>query len=99
MVLSQTRKENAAGANENFRYKVRQILLPGNRLRLILGIALMLIQNMSEINGLNYYSPAIFEAIVFSGSSVQLLATGVFGIVKAATTLFLHAVRYRPTRS
>lgn len=62
-------KENAAGANENFCSKVRQVLLPGNCFRLMLGISLMVIQNMSGINALNYYSPAIFESIGFSGTS------------------------------
>lgn len=57
------------------------------RPRLLIGMALMLLQNLSGINALNYYSPTIFESIGFSGSSVDLLATGVFGIVKTITTV------------
>ena len=41
---------------------------------------------MSGINALNYYSPSIFKAIGFTGTDVGLLATGVFGIVKASAT-------------
>lgn len=48
----------------------------------------MMLQNLSGINALNYYSPTIFKSIGFSGTSVGLLATGVFGLVKAFATLF-----------
>lgn len=41
----------------------------------------------SGINALNYYSVTILQNIGFTGTSVGLLATGVFGIVKAASTL------------
>lgn len=47
----------------------------------------MMLQNLSGINALNYYSPTIFESIGFTGTSVGLLATGVFGLVKAFTTV------------
>lgn len=41
----------------------------------------------SRINAINYYSPTVFKAIGFTGTSVQLLATGVYGLVKMAATL------------
>ncbi|GAM37220.1 hypothetical protein TCE0_022f06954 [Talaromyces pinophilus] len=55
--------------------------------RLLIGMALMLLQNLSGINALNYYSPTIFQSIGLSGDSVKLLATGIFGIVKTVTTM------------
>lgn len=86
----QIEAENSLGANRSVWAKVQQAFtLPGNRQRLLIGMALMLLQNMSGINALNYYSPAIFAAIGFSGTDVSLLATGVFGLVKASTTLIL----------
>ncbi|KAL2211561.1 MFS quinate transporter QutD [Sarocladium strictum] len=90
-VLQQIEQERALGAHMSFVAKVKEIFtVPANRKRLILGICLMFIQNMSGINALNYYSPAIFQAIGFTGTSVGLLATGVFGIVKAgATAVFM----------
>jgi hypothetical protein len=89
-VLAQIEKESALGAKKGFVAKLREIALPQNRGRLLLGIALMFIQNMSGINALNYFSPSIFAAIGFTGTSIGLLATGIFGIVKAsATAIFM----------
>ncbi|CAH0051734.1 unnamed protein product [Clonostachys solani] len=89
-VLQQVEHEHAVVSNKTFIGKLREIGLPANRNRLLMGIALMLIQNMSGINALNYYSPSIFKAIGFTGTSVGLLATGIFGIVKAtATAIFM----------
>lgn len=90
-VLQQIEQERALGAHQSFISKVKEIAtVPANRKRVLLGIALMFIQNMSGINALNYYSPSIFQAIGFTGTDVGLLATGIFGIVKAgATTVFM----------
>lgn len=84
----QIEAENNLGANRSAWAKVKQAFtLHGNRQHLLTGMALMLLQNMSGINALKYYSPAIFTAIGLSGTSVSLLATGIFGLVKASTTL------------
>ncbi|PVI05541.1 general substrate transporter, partial [Periconia macrospinosa] len=89
-VLTQIEEEASQGAKKNFMAKLREVFLPQNRGRLFLGIALMFIQNMSGINALNYFSPSIFAAIGFTGTSIGLLATGIFGIVKAcATAVFM----------
>jgi hypothetical protein len=89
-VLTQIEEESLQGAKKGFVAKLREIALPQNRVRLLLGIALMFIQNMSGINALNYFSPSIFAALGFTGTSVGLLATGIFGIVKAsATAIFM----------
>lgn len=61
--------------------------MAGNRNRIFMGMALMMLQNLSGINALNYYSPTIFQSIGFKGTSVGLLATGVFGLVKSVSTL------------
>ncbi|KAL6916282.1 hypothetical protein ACHAP8_010914 [Fusarium lateritium] len=85
-VLNQIEEDRAMGADKSFFAKLREVVGPTNRPRLLLGIALMFIQNMSGINALNYYSPSIFKSIGFTGTSVGLLATGIFGIVKASAT-------------
>ncbi|CAI7678129.1 unnamed protein product [Penicillium pancosmium] len=59
---------------------------PGVRNRIFIAVMLMLLQNLTGINAINYYSPIIFRSIGFTGTSVGLLATGVYGLVKMATT-------------
>jgi hypothetical protein len=89
-VLAQIEEESLQGAKKGLVAKLQEIALPQNRGRLLLGISLMFIQNMSGINALNYFSPSIFAAIGFTGTSIGLLATGIFGIVKAsATAIFM----------
>lgn len=90
-VLYQIEQEHNLGAHMSFLSKLKEIFtVASNRKRLIFGVSLMFIQNMSGINAMNYYSPAIFEAIGFTGTDVGLLATGIFGIVKAgATAVFM----------
>jgi MFS family permease len=89
-IEEQLRHEAEAGDSQPFFVKIKEVFLPGNRYRLFLGMSLMMLQNLSGINALNYYSPTIFKSIGFSGTSVGLLATGVFGIVKCtATILFM----------
>jgi sugar porter (SP) family MFS transporter len=65
----------------------KEVLAPGIRWRVFMGALLMLLQNLTGINAINYYSPTILKSIGFTGTSVGLLATGVYGIVKMLTTL------------
>jgi len=87
MVQQQLEHENLLGANNNLLAKLKETFSAGIRRRLFLGMALMMLQNLSGINALNYYSPTIFKSIGFSGTSVGLLATGVFGLVKTTSTI------------
>ncbi|KAK0741501.1 putative sugar transporter protein [Schizothecium vesticola] len=57
-------------------------LIPGNRKRTLITIMLMIWQQMTGVNAINYYAPQIFQALGMKGTSVQLFATGVYGIVK-----------------
>ena len=75
------------GANRGLISKIKECFGPSNRHRILLGMGLMILQNFSGINALNYYSPTIFTSIGFTGTSVSLLATGVFGLTKAFATL------------
>lgn len=65
----------------------KEISTPGMRNRVILAVAMKWMQNFAGVNALNYYSPSIFKSIGFTGTSTGLLATGVYGLVKAAVTL------------
>lgn len=86
-VKEQLQREFDLGAHQSLPKKLKETFAAGNRSRLFMGMALMMLQNFSGINALNYYSPAIFQAIGFKGNSVTLLATGVFGLVKCFATL------------
>ena len=57
-------------------------LIPGNRKRALLSIGLMIAQQASGTNAINYYAPTIFTALGITGNATSLLATGVYGIVK-----------------
>lgn len=65
----------------------RELRAPGIRNRVIICVLLMLLQNLTGINAINYYSPTILKAIGYTGTSVGLLATGIYGLVKMLTTL------------
>ncbi|KAI0836625.1 general substrate transporter [Hypoxylon sp. FL0890] len=86
-VKEQLLSESELGTARPLGAKFKEMVKSGNRNRLALGMSFMMLQNLSGINALNYYSPMIFKSIGFSGTSVGLLATGVFGIVKALATL------------
>ncbi|KAJ3519529.1 hypothetical protein NM208_g14093 [Fusarium decemcellulare] len=57
------------------------------RFRIIFAMAMKWMSNLTGTNALNYFTPVIFESIGFEGTSTMLLATGVYGLVKAAVTL------------
>jgi hypothetical protein len=50
----------------------------GNRNRVFIGLGLMIGQNLTGINGVNFYTPVIFRSIGFEGTRVVLLASGIF---------------------
>ena len=53
--------------------------------RFFIGGMLFLWQNGTGINGINYYSPTVFQSIGIVGNSA-FLTTGIFGVVKTAIT-------------
>lgn len=55
---------------------VSELWWKGNRGRVLIGVALMIGQNFTGINGVNFYTPTIFKSIGFSGTKVVLLASG-----------------------
>ncbi|KAE8136348.1 sugar transporter [Aspergillus pseudotamarii] len=55
--------------------------------RLLVACLLQLIQQFTGINAIIYYAPQIFGKIGLSGSSVDLLATGVIGILNFLCTI------------
>lgn len=54
----------------------RELWWKGNRNRVLIGLGLMFGQNLTGINGVNFYTPMIFKSIGFDGTKVVLLASG-----------------------
>ncbi|CAI6335734.1 unnamed protein product [Periconia digitata] len=66
------------------------VTIPGNRKRMLLSIALMVCQQMTGTNAINYYAPLIFKALGVQGTNTNLFATGIYGVVKmVACAVFL----------
>ncbi|RJE23707.1 MFS quinate transporter [Aspergillus sclerotialis] len=57
-------------------------LIPGNRKRALISIFLMICQQMTGTNAINYYAPQIFKNLGVKGNATNLFATGVYGIIK-----------------
>ncbi|KAL5318406.1 hypothetical protein ACEPPN_013466 [Leptodophora sp. 'Broadleaf-Isolate-01'] len=66
---------------------VGELWWKGNRGRVLIGICLMIGQNFTGINGVNFYTPTIFKSIGFSGTKVVLLASGMYAAVKTIATI------------
>jgi hypothetical protein len=56
-------------------------LIPGNRKRALISIFLMVCQQMTGVNAINYYAPQIFKNLGMDSTQSSLFATGVYGIV------------------
>lgn len=59
--------------------------IKGNRNRALISIGLMICQQMTGTNAINYYAPQIFSNLGLDGTKASLFATGVYGLVKMAT--------------
>lgn len=77
----------ASGSGRNWRQMFSELFQSGIRGRIVLCCWLCIFQNFTGINAVNYFSPTIFKSIGFTGTSVGLLATGIFGIVKMLATI------------
>lgn len=59
--------------------------IPGNRKRALISIGLMICQQMTGTNAINYYAPQIFKNLGLQGDETKLFATGIYGVVKMTT--------------
>ncbi|KAK0103703.1 hypothetical protein ONS95_005710 [Cadophora gregata] len=66
---------------------LKELWWKGNRGRVLIGVGLMVGQNFTGINGVNFYTPTIFKSIGFSGIKVILLASGMYAAVKTIATI------------
>jgi Na+/melibiose symporter-like transporter len=71
-------------------FNIREILLPENRLRFLIGPLLFMYQNTTGSSALAVFGPQYFKLVVGSNENRSLLVTGLFGAVKViACTFFI----------
>ena len=100
----ETEAERFPGVNSRFALATKQymelFIVPHLRKRMLIACLLQIIQQFTGINAIIYYADEIFEDIGLSGNSVDLLATGVVGIINFCSTipaiLFLDRWGRRP---
>lgn len=75
----------------SFKDLVREMwTIPGNRKRALITIGLMICQQMTGTNAINYYAPQIFTNLGLTGNAPSLFATGIYGLLKmVGCALFL----------
>jgi SP family galactose:H+ symporter-like MFS transporter len=66
--------------------ELSELLKPGVRPALIVGIGLAILQQITGINTVIYYAPTIFQSAGLTSPSVSILATLAVGIVNALMT-------------
>ncbi|KAH7310106.1 putative quinate permease [Rhexocercosporidium sp. MPI-PUGE-AT-0058] len=59
--------------------------IKGNRNRALISIGLMICQQMTGTNAINYYAPLIFKNLGITGTDTGLFATGIYGVTKMVT--------------
>lgn len=87
-VCAQVDQEQETAAGRNYLLVIKDIaFIPSNRRRFFLAIMLFLFHKFTGTDSLNYFAPEIFTMIGVKGGSQALLTTGVYGLVKLATTV------------
>lgn len=69
----------------NTRAAWKELMEPGIRNRVFLGVVINIFFQMTGSNAINYYSPRIFKSIGLKGSDTTLISTGIYGIVRLVT--------------
>ncbi|KAJ5763790.1 hypothetical protein N7533_002471 [Penicillium manginii] len=91
MFDEQIRDEKFGKNSSRFKVALQEykelFVAPHLRRRTMVACLLQVIQQFTGINAIIYYAPQFFEAIGLSGNSVNLLATGVVGIVFFLSTI------------
>ncbi|KAJ4358318.1 uncharacterized protein N0V89_002900 [Didymosphaeria variabile] len=87
-VCAQVDQEQEVAAGRNYMLVIKDIaFVPSNRRRFFLAVMLFLFHKFTGTDSLNYFAPEIFTMIGVKGGSQALLTTGVYGLVKLATTV------------
>ena len=78
----------------------RELLAPGLRIALLVGVGLAILQQLVGINTIIYYAPTIFGYAGFASANTAILATSVVGVLNVLATfvavLLVDRVGRRP---
>jgi sugar porter (SP) family MFS transporter len=89
-IRAQIAREREVNSGSSYWQLLKEFTGRGYRNRLGIGVGMMVFQNLSGINAINYYSPTIFKSLGVSSTSTTLFATGIYGVVKlVASVIFL----------
>jgi sugar porter (SP) family MFS transporter len=66
---------------------LHELLQPGLRLALLVGIGLAVLQQFVGINTIIYYAPTIFGMVGFTSNTAAIMATSIVGIVNVLATI------------
>lgn len=69
------------------RGSILELLKPGLRIALLVGVALAVLQQFSGINNLIYYGPEIFKSAGYSEDSASLMAQVILGTTNCVCTI------------
>ncbi|KAF5510857.1 putative quinate permease [Colletotrichum sp. SAR 10_70] len=87
-ITAQVEAEQVTAKGTNYLVVMKDIgTNASNRRRLFLAIMLFLFHKLTGTDSLNYFAPQIFAMIGVPKGSSSLLTTGVYGVVKLATTI------------
>lgn len=99
MEFNEIKQEIALERQQSIRSYAQLLRVPLRR-RLILGVSIQIMQQLTGINSIMYYAPEIFKQAGLSGQRASLLATGINGCVNVVATipaiLFLDKWGRRP---
>ena len=86
-IKAQIAREREVNSGATFWQLMKEFSGRGYRNRLGIGVMMMIFQNLSGINAINYYSPTIFKSLGVSSTSTTLFATGIYGVVKLVSSV------------
>ena len=84
---SQLEREDKLVGGVSYWKLLKELSLRGNRNRVGFGVGMMVFQNLSGINAINYYSPTIFRTLGVAAQDSALFATGIYAVVKLVVTV------------
>ncbi|KAF8513808.1 quinate permease [Gautieria morchelliformis] len=84
---SQLEREDKVGGGASYWQLLKELSKRGHRNRVGLGVGMMVFQNLSGINAINYYSPTIFRSLGVAAPDAALFATGIYAVVKLVVSV------------